>query len=82
MSCNSNSLPQLYVAAVAVQLDLEGVLSLDDPAADWVSEAPHGERYTLRQVLGHQSGLAARLTAAAPRGRDGPAPPAAGYIRP
>lgn len=51
------SITKTYVAAVLVSLHVEGRLSLDDPASRWVPEAPHGDRYTLRQVLAHQTGL-------------------------
>lgn len=51
------SITKTYTAAALVSLHVEGALSLDDPASKWVPEAPYGDRYTLRQVLGHQTGL-------------------------
>lgn len=51
------SITKTYTAAALVSLHVEGALSLDDPASKWVPEAPHGDRYTLRQVLAHQTGL-------------------------
>lgn len=51
------SITKTYTAAALVSLHVEGTLSLDDPASKWVPEAPFGDHYTLRQVLGHQTGL-------------------------
>lgn len=52
------SITKTYTAAVVVSLHVEGVLHLDDLVSSWVPDAPHGDRYTIRQLLAHQTGLA------------------------
>ena len=52
------SLTKSYVAAVALQLDEEGKLSLGDSVEHWLPGLlPNGEEITVRQLLGHRSGL-------------------------
>jgi D-alanyl-D-alanine carboxypeptidase len=52
------SLTKPYVAAVVMQLDEEGTLSLDDSVEKWVPGLlPNGEEITVRDLLGHRSGL-------------------------
>lgn len=51
------SVTKMLVATVTMQLIDEGVLSLDDPVSHWVPELPGADEITLRQLLGHTSGL-------------------------
>lgn len=53
------SITKTFVAAVVLQLADEGRLALDGPVADVLPGLlPHGGAVTVRQVLGHTSGLA------------------------
>ena len=55
------SVTKSFTAAVALQLQEEGVLSLDDPLSQWLPEmaaqVPNGEQMTLRQLANHTSGI-------------------------
>jgi D-alanyl-D-alanine carboxypeptidase len=52
------SLTKSYVAAVVLQLVAEGKLSLDDSVEQRLPDlVPNGEKITIRQLLGHTSGL-------------------------
>ena len=52
------SLTKSYVAAVVLQLAEEGKLALDDSVEKWLPGLlPNGEEITVRQLLGHRSGL-------------------------
>jgi D-alanyl-D-alanine carboxypeptidase len=52
------SLTKSYVATVALQLVSEGKLSLDDSVEQRLPDlVPNGEKITIRQLLGHTSGL-------------------------
>ena len=55
------SITKSFTAAVALQLQEEGVLSLDDPLTQWLPEmaaqVPNGEQMTLRQLVSHSSGI-------------------------
>jgi D-alanyl-D-alanine carboxypeptidase len=51
------SVTKMLVATVAMQLVDEGVLSLDEPVSRWLPELPGADQITLRQLLGHKSGL-------------------------
>ena len=55
------SITKSFTAAVALQLQEEGVLSLDDSLAQWLPEmaaqVPNGEQMTLRQLANHTSGI-------------------------
>lgn len=52
------SLTKPYVAAVVLQLDEEGVLSLDDSVERLLPKLlPNGDEITVRDLLGHRSGL-------------------------
>jgi D-alanyl-D-alanine carboxypeptidase len=52
------SLTKPYVATVVLQLDEEGKLALEDSVEDWLPGLlPNGEEITVRQLLGHRSGL-------------------------
>jgi D-alanyl-D-alanine carboxypeptidase len=54
------SITKSFTAAVALQLQEEGVLSLDDPLSQWLPEmaaqVPNGEQITLRQLANHTAG--------------------------
>ncbi len=54
------SITKSFTAAVALQLQEEGVWSLDDPLAQWLPEmaalVPNGDQMTLRQLAGHGAG--------------------------
>jgi D-alanyl-D-alanine carboxypeptidase len=52
------SITKTYVATLILQLAEEGRLDLDGRLAAYISEAPHAQRVTLRQLLGHTSGVA------------------------
>ncbi|HEV7615062.1 MAG TPA: serine hydrolase domain-containing protein [Solirubrobacterales bacterium] len=52
------SLTKSYVAAVVLQLDEEGALSLDDSVEKWLPGLlPNGEEIDVRELLGHRTGL-------------------------
>lgn len=56
------SLTKPFVAAVMLQLDAEGTVDLDEPVERWLpgtvrGGGQDGRRITLRQLLGHTSGL-------------------------
>jgi D-alanyl-D-alanine carboxypeptidase len=51
------SVTKMLVATVAMQLVDEGLLSLDEPVSRWLPELPEADEITLRQLLGHTSGL-------------------------
>ncbi len=46
-----------FLAALLLMLENEGKLDLDDPVVKWLPELPHADRYTVRQLLSHTSGL-------------------------
>lgn len=51
------SITKTYLAIAVLQLEEEGALDLDTPAAALLPWAPHADAYTLRQLLAHTSGL-------------------------
>jgi pimeloyl-ACP methyl ester carboxylesterase len=55
------SITKSFTVAVALQLQEEGVLSLDDPLSQWLPEmaaqVPNGEQITLRQLANHTTGI-------------------------
>lgn len=51
------SVTKTFVAALALQLAHEGRFGLDDPVSRWLPELVNGDRITMRQLLGHTSGL-------------------------
>ncbi len=55
------SITKMFTATVILQLVEEGVLTLDDPLAQWLpdvaAQLPHGDEITLRHLLTHTSGL-------------------------
>ncbi len=52
------SMTKLFTAALIMQLDDEGILSLDDTIEGWFPAAPNGADITVRMLLQHESGLA------------------------
>ena len=52
------SMTKLFTAALVMQLDEEGTLSLDDTIDRWFPAAPGGDQITVRMLLQHESGLA------------------------
>lgn len=66
------SITKTYIAALAVTLDDDGVVALDQPIGRWLSGSPAGldiRRVTLRQLLSHTSGLRQTATDDDDRGR-------------
>lgn len=53
----AGSISKTFVAATILQLQEEGRLSLDDPLADWLPDYPRARQITLRDLLGHTSGV-------------------------
>ncbi len=59
----SGSIGKTFVAAVALDLEREGKLDLDDPVAHWLGQErwyarlPNGRAITVRQLLSHSAGL-------------------------
>ena len=51
------SMTKLFTAALVMQLDQEGVLSLDDTIDRWFPSARGGAQITVRMLLQHESGL-------------------------
>ena len=55
------SITKMFTATVIMQLAEDGVLTLDDPLAQWLPEVaaqlPNGDEITLRHLLAHTSGL-------------------------
>lgn len=52
------SLTKTFTATVVLRLVEQGKLRLDDPVSDYYDWVPQGRRITIRQLLGHTSGLA------------------------
>ncbi len=46
-----------FLAALLLMLENEGKLDLDDKVVKWLPELPHADRYSVRQLLNHTSGL-------------------------
>ena len=55
------SITKMFTATVIIQLAEEGVLTLDDPLAQWLPDVadqlPNGDQITLRHLLTHTSGV-------------------------
>ena len=51
------SVTKSFVTTLVVELDEEGLLSLDDPISGYVAGVPGGDRITLRQLADMTSGL-------------------------
>jgi D-alanyl-D-alanine carboxypeptidase len=52
------SMTKLFTAALILQLDQEGVLSVDDTLDRWFPAAPNASTITVGMLLAHESGLA------------------------
>ena len=66
------SVAKMYLSAIALRLVDQGELVLDEPIGDSVPLPPsleHAERFTLRQLLSHTTGLSQTFTADEDRGR-------------
>lgn len=51
------SITKTFVAALALKIQEEGTLDLDDIIESWFPQVPYAERITLRMLLNHTSGL-------------------------
>ncbi len=51
------SVTKTFTGAVVLQLVDEGVVTLDDPLERWYPGFPNGKQITIRQLLGHTSGI-------------------------
>jgi D-alanyl-D-alanine carboxypeptidase len=51
------SLTKTFVTAAIMQLADEGTLSIDDPLSNWLPDYPRADEITLRELLGHASGV-------------------------
>ncbi|QPC84559.1 beta-lactamase family protein [Phototrophicus methaneseepsis] len=55
------SITKMFTATVIIQLAEDGILTLDDPLAQWLPDVaeqlPHGDEITLRHLLTHTSGI-------------------------
>lgn len=64
----SGSVGKTYCAAIAMQLEQDGLLDLDAPVAtylggfDWLDRLPNGRAITPRMLLNHTSGLSEHVT--------------------
>jgi CubicO group peptidase (beta-lactamase class C family) len=59
------SVSKQFTATAIALLDIEGVLSIDDPVRKWVPELPdYGHPLTIRHLLNHTSGIRDYLTLA------------------
>lgn len=50
------SVTKTFTAALIMQLDQEGLLSIHDPISDWI-DFPGGDGVTIAMLLGHTSGI-------------------------
>jgi D-alanyl-D-alanine carboxypeptidase len=51
------SVTKTFVAAITLRLAAEGVLSIDDPIAEWVPDFPNATAISVRHLLSHTSGI-------------------------
>lgn len=51
------SISKVVTATLVMQMVDEGLIELDQPVGTYVSDLPVGENVTVRQLLGHQSGI-------------------------
>ncbi len=56
------SITKTFVATVVLQLEEEGLLSIEDPLSNWLPDAPHASEISLRQLLDVQTRLSPELT--------------------
>lgn len=54
---NVASITKPFIAALTMDLAEDGLVSLDDPVSKWLDDIPHGDLITVRQLLGHTSGI-------------------------
>jgi D-alanyl-D-alanine carboxypeptidase len=52
------SITKTFVTAAIMEMVEEGSLSIDDPLSNWMPDFPNAAQITLRQLLGHTSGVA------------------------
>ncbi len=52
------SITKTFVTAVFMELAQESALSVDDPLSKWMPDFPNAAQITLRELLGHTSGVA------------------------
>lgn len=65
------SVSKQFTAAAIALLDLDGVLSIDDPVRRWIPELPdYGAPLTIRHLLNHTSGVRDYLTLVSMTGFD------------
>ncbi|MEM9017690.1 MAG: serine hydrolase domain-containing protein, partial [Verrucomicrobiota bacterium] len=55
------SISKLFVGHLALTLVDEGILDLEDPIAEWVTETPRGDQIRLLDLGRHTSGLASAI---------------------
>lgn len=53
----TGSITKTFVTAAVMQLQEEGVLSIDDPLSDWLPDYPNAGNITLAMLLSHTSGV-------------------------
>jgi len=58
MHTRIGSVTKTFVATLIMQLDQEGVLSLDDTIDEYIDGVPNGDRITLRMLTDMTSGIA------------------------
>ncbi|MFN2484771.1 MAG: serine hydrolase domain-containing protein [Candidatus Limnocylindria bacterium] len=51
------SITKTFVAALTLRLVEDGLIGLDDPLSRWVSDFPNADQITVRELLGHTSGV-------------------------
>lgn len=51
------SITKTFITAAIMQLAEEGKLSIDDPLSNWLPDYPRAPAMTLRELLGHTSGV-------------------------
>ena len=51
------SITKTFVTATIFELADEGKLSIDDPLSNWLPDYPDADQITLRELLGHTSGV-------------------------
>jgi D-alanyl-D-alanine carboxypeptidase len=51
------SITKSFMAALVLQLQEEGRLSIDDPVSEWLPDYPNGDAISIRMLLDHRSGI-------------------------
>ena len=54
---DAGSVTKVFVGALFLQLQEEGILDLDDPVSEYLDWIPRGDLISLRRLLNHTSGL-------------------------